>query len=307
MIEFLREQGINEKIIDDVKAFRHFYKVEEEVRNRIPKPCYRYYGKEVWEMALTALLGGENLLLTGMKATGKNVLAENLAAVFGRPQWTTSFHMNTDHSSLIGTDTYVGGQVQFRAGSIYECAKYGGFGVLDEVNMAKNEAIAVLYSTLDYRRKIDVPGYHQIDLHEATRFIGTMNHGYVGTRELNEAFASRFMIIDIPPLTTDKIEQILLTEFPTILPEMAKAFAGLFADLQTKSMHSEISTKSLDFRGLLGALRAVRRGLAPSHAVQMGIVGKVFDEYEKELVQDAVDLRIPKNMKAEEVFLGILS
>jgi nitric oxide reductase NorQ protein len=39
----------------------------------------------VWEEAIAALLCGQNLLLAGPKATGKNVLAENLACVFGRP------------------------------------------------------------------------------------------------------------------------------------------------------------------------------------------------------------------------------
>ena len=45
---------------------------------------------------LAALLCGKNLLLAGGKATGKNVLAENLAAAFGRPAWNVSFHVNMD-------------------------------------------------------------------------------------------------------------------------------------------------------------------------------------------------------------------
>ena len=53
--------------------------------------------------------------------------------------------------------------------------------------MAKNDAVSVLHATLDYRRSIDVPGYDKIDLHPAARFIGTMNYGYAGTKELNEA------------------------------------------------------------------------------------------------------------------------
>lgn len=55
----------------------------------------------MWEEALAALLCGKNLLLAGEKATGKNVLAENLAAVFGRPAWDISFHVNMVASSLI--------------------------------------------------------------------------------------------------------------------------------------------------------------------------------------------------------------
>ena len=43
------------------------------------KPQVLFYGREILEMAIAALLEGENLLLTGEKATGKNVLAETLA------------------------------------------------------------------------------------------------------------------------------------------------------------------------------------------------------------------------------------
>ena len=64
--------------------------------------------------------------------------------------------------------------------------------------MAKNDAVSVLHATLDYRRSIDVPGYDKIELHPAARFIGTMNYGYAGTKELNEALVSRFLVIQMP-------------------------------------------------------------------------------------------------------------
>lgn len=44
------------------------------------------------------------------------------------------------------------------------------------------EAMAVLHSTLDFRRCIDVPGYERMKLHPATRLIATMNYGYFGTK-----------------------------------------------------------------------------------------------------------------------------
>ena len=197
MLNFLRKEGISESLINDIEKFRKLYKVESKLEYRIPTPKYNYYGNDVWEEAMTALLCGENLLLVGSKATGKNVLAENLSAVFGRPKWDISFHVNTDSTSLIGTDTFENGQVVFRNGPIYECAKWGGFGVLDEINMAKNDSVAVLHATLDYRRIIDVPGYDKITIDDASRFIATMNYGYAGTRELNEALTSRFMVISV--------------------------------------------------------------------------------------------------------------
>ena len=93
---------------------------------------------------MAAVLEQENLLLAGPKATGKNVLAENLAYIFGRPVYNVSFHVNTNSGDLIGTDTFVDNQVKLRKGSIYQCAEEGGFGILDEINMAKNDAVSVL-------------------------------------------------------------------------------------------------------------------------------------------------------------------
>ena len=62
-----------------------------------------------------------------------------------------------------------------------------------------------VYKRQDHRRRIDIPGYNRILLHPATRFIGTMNYGYAGTRELNEALVSRFMVIDMPEMDEDSV------------------------------------------------------------------------------------------------------
>ena len=83
MLDFLKNEGVSPKILSEIEAFRAKYPTERKLANRIPVPRYLYYGKDVWEEALTALLCGENLLLVGPKATGKNVLAENLAAPAG--------------------------------------------------------------------------------------------------------------------------------------------------------------------------------------------------------------------------------
>ena len=112
----LEAEGVNRHLLAEVRSFRDAHGVAEEVRGRIPNPRFVYYGKDVWEAAAAAVLCGENLLLAGPKATGKNVLAENLAALFGRPVWDISMHINVDAASLIGTDTLKGGEVCFREG-----------------------------------------------------------------------------------------------------------------------------------------------------------------------------------------------
>ena len=301
-LKFLREQGVDDLLISKVEAFRREYPVRQAAWERVVQPSIPFYGKEILEMAMAALLEGSNLLLSGAKATGKNILAENLAWIFGRPVYNISFNVNTDSSSLIGTDTFRDNEVQLRKGSVYRCAEDGGFGILDEINMAKNDAASVLHATLDHRRIIDVPGYEKIDLHPAVRFIGTMNYGYAGTKELNEALVSRFLVIDMPALTEENLHRVIRHDYPDIRDEALDAFAGLFLDLQVKAENCEISTKAMDLRGLLAALGAVRVGLRPWQAVQMGITNKAFDIFEREIVSDMVMTRIPEEWTKEQVF-----
>ena len=148
-------------------------------------------------------------------------------------------------------------------------AEKGGFCILDEINMARNESLAVLHAALDHRRIIDVPGYDLIRVDRAARFIATMNYGYAGTRDLNEALSSRFAII-----TARKAEK------------------------------SEISDRAVDMRGMLDALDLIRQGLSSGQALELTIVSKTFDRYEQTLIRDCIGSRIPADLDRSVVFAG---
>ena len=210
--------------------------------------------------------------------------------------------MQTGSAELIGTDTFRNNQVELRKGTICLCAEQGAFGILDEINMAKNESLAVLHATLDFRRIIDVPGYDRIVLNDATRFIGTMNYGYAGTREINEALASRFMIIQMPVITEENLKKLILEKYPDIKPDYKDQFGKLFEDIRRKCEGGEISTKALDLRGLLAAIRMMHRGLPAVQALQLGIVNKCFDDYERQLVSDMIAVRFPGDLGKESIF-----
>ena len=302
MYNYLQKLNINENLKKEINSYRENYPVSHELLYRIPKPDNLYYGDEIWNQAVTALLCGENILLVGHKATGKNIFAENLAAAFERPKWDISFHVNMDAASLRGMDTFRNGEVTFRPGPVYSAAKSGGFAILDEINMAKSEAMAVLHATLDFRRTIDVPGYDRIDLHPATRFIATMNYGYSGTKELNEALVSRFAVIKMPMISKDNLIKLIQDKFETISEQAAEEFANVFLDLQKKCENSEISSKALDIRGLLDSIALMEKGLEVHTALDMGITNKSFDMYEQTLIKDTIGARISKKIKTEDLF-----
>ncbi len=299
MLKFLEEEQIDPRVIEGIREFRRRF-VPEADDTVLPR--YFYYGKEVWEQAAQALLAGENLLLAGAKATGKNVLAENLAAAFGRPVYNVSLHINADATSMLGTDTFKDGEVSFSPGPVCEAATEGGFCVLDEINMARNEALAVLHSVLDFRRSIQISGYQKIRIHPASRFIATMNYGYAGTRELNEALSSRFMVLSMPEIAKADLSRLLEKEFPSMKPEYVKQFTSLFIDIRDKCRSGELTEKVLDLRGLTGALRMMEGGLAPCQALDMGITNKTADDYEQSLVRDIISSRISRKADRDTIF-----
>ncbi len=74
IIQFLENESVDSALLDGVREYTEKYPVKEELKERIPRPDCPYYGKEVWEKALSAILTVKNLLLTGPRATGRTYL-----------------------------------------------------------------------------------------------------------------------------------------------------------------------------------------------------------------------------------------
>ncbi len=67
MLEKLRELGIRDDLIDEIKNFRESYPAEKSYEERIPKLEQFYYGKDVWEQAITAILCGRIFCLSDIR------------------------------------------------------------------------------------------------------------------------------------------------------------------------------------------------------------------------------------------------
>ena len=114
---------MREELKTELERFKARYPVDPAAQGRISRPPVEFIGEEILNLAVSALLQGENVLLCGEKATGKNILADNLAWLLGRPSYNISFHVNTDSSTLIGTDTFTGGEVRLRRGPVAQAAQ----------------------------------------------------------------------------------------------------------------------------------------------------------------------------------------
>ena len=120
---------------------------------------------------------------------------------------------------------------------------------------------------------------------------------------MNEALASRFMVIQMPVISEENLKKLIRDRFPEIREEWAGQFAELFHEIRRKCEGGEISSRALDLRGLLAAIGLAERGLPAGKALELGMVNKCFDEYERRLVLDLVAVRIPKNAGRAGIFL----
>lgn len=83
LMELLKKDGIDAELLAaaEKEAEEGDASLDPALLSRIPVPDCPYYGREIWNAAIAALLCGQNLLLCGPKATGKNILCENLDTV----------------------------------------------------------------------------------------------------------------------------------------------------------------------------------------------------------------------------------
>ena len=129
-----------------------------------------------------------------------------------------------------------------------------------------------------------------------------MNYGYAGTREMNEALASRFMVLHMPVISAENLQKLIKDKYPTLKPEYISQLATLFDEIRKKCEGGEISTRSLDLRGLISCIGMMKKGLEVTKALEMGLINKCFDEYERQLVLDIVSARLPESLSGESIF-----
>jgi replication-associated recombination protein RarA len=129
-----------------------------------------------------------------------------------------------------------------------------------------------------------------------------MNYGYAGTRDLNEALCSRFAVLDMPVISKDGIGKLLTDIFPTMKEDVRDQFVKLFFEILKKAESAEISERAVDLRGLIDSLRLMQRGVKSGDALDMCIVNKTFDAYERKLIHDVIGARIPSDLDKKTIF-----
>lgn len=286
----LLEQGVEKSTLKQVVEWVQANPVPVELKHMIPTPDAIYIGEEVID-TIQAILAGKHIILEGAKGAGKNTLIDTIAYLFSRPVVQFPFNADVDVSMIVGTDTLGvdddGHQViSFRKHQLVQAMEVGAWFVGDEINMTRADVLAVLHMVTDHRALLDYPGLGQVKSNPGFRFFGTMNYGYMGTAELNEAFADRFAIIHIPCIKSKNLIKLLKDAGgeDTIVTGLVKAYY----DLEGKATRGEISSRSVSVRGMLDIIKLLNVGMPLRKALMLTLVNKSFDSFEKTQIKDAL-------------------
>lgn len=296
---YLLDNGFD---VNDVKDIFSTYKqYNDEVKSLIPQKPERLFADKDKVMlydSYAAIAEGLHIICSGEKGTGKNVFVETWGWILQRPLYSISINRETDKMDLLGSqviepqrvdendeNSEYYSKVVFRKEVLIQAMENGGIINIDEINFADPGITGLLHSVGDDRRELFVPNYGLVKADKNFLMIATMNVGYQGTNELNEALSDRF--VDIVFENNDSIREILELNCPfankTYISQADKLYQQIIQTVRDGD--SSLDDSCVTVRGFIQALKMSKR-IPLKRALTRCIADKVKDmEYRENLLQ----------------------
>lgn len=275
------------------------YKIyPDDVQFRIIKKPKTLFKDEfgALKVAYAAMMNQFNVLCSGDKGTGKNVMIQTWAWITQRPLFELSVSRETDKLDILGSRTInsevedgnVINSIEFSTEALIDCMECGGILNIDEINFADPGVTGVLHAICDDRRAIEVPGYKKVIADDTFMIMATMNVDYQGTNELNEALADRFVDIVFP--ANKSIFEVLSLACPNAaqsdIQKVDKVYQKMYSIIQDRD--SQLDSNCISVRGPIQALK-MSNILGLRKAMEVCVADKVKDEEYRSNIKSIID------------------
>lgn len=276
--------------------------VPNEVVRSLVKKCQIRAGRVIdrMEMGKTGrdAIGKDyiNCRIVGKPGTGKTTLLYALAAILGVPIYTVPITKNTEEDTFQGMTKVVEGNFQFVPTDFLEAYKNGGIVVLEEGNLADPSVMmGALGQAIEAPFVLNEDGYKTVNRHPLFMCFLTMNVNTYGSKDLNEALASRFrqtFMLDDP--TKEEFVSILekYNSNTKLCNWIYESYQKILNYLTSPSVNMEEMCLNVTLRGCIGALECIEEETAPKQALKETLVGAIGAkelELARNLERDVID------------------
>lgn len=192
---------------------------------------------------VNAVVEGDALavLLHGPAGTGKTSACKLICQEAQLPLLETINATENLDEFILGKYLPKDNRIVFQESYVTKAIREGGAVIFEEINFAKPQYLAFLNSLLDDNGFVRLDSGEVVKRHPDFRFFATMNLGYFGTKELNQALFNRFnIVIELDELSDTSIERMLMARVPEVKDHLDKIF-GIYHKIKTK-----IATDELD-------------------------------------------------------------
>ena len=189
-------------------------------------------------------------LFHGPAGTGKTMACKLICQTIGLPIMDTVNCTENLDEFILGKYIPQDDKIVFIESYVTKAVRDGGAVVFEEINFAKPQYLAFLNSLLDDNGFVRLDSGEIVKRHPNFRFLATMNVGYYGTKELNQALFNRFnSVIALAELSDDAIKKMLSARVPECMPYMDKmlgVYKKLKKKIETEELEIVISPRNLE-------------------------------------------------------------
>jgi hypothetical protein len=214
----------------------------EELKQWIPNLPEEFVLPKNLTSVCSAVASGDlkAILFHGPAGTGKTMSCKLVAQKIGLPILETINCTENLDEFVLGKFIPEDDRIIFKESYVTKAIREGGAVVFEEINFAKPQHLAFLNSLLDDNGFVRLDNGEVVWRNENFRFFATMNIGYFGTKELNQALYNRFNgIIEIAALSDEAISRMLVTRVPECRPVVDKIL-GVYHKIKKKIEAEEL-------------------------------------------------------------------
>lgn len=235
-----KEEMKKEKKVEIIKFDPSLF--NEEQLSLIPHLSEEFVLQDNLRSLCSAVTAGDirSVLFHGPAGTGKTISCKLVSQTIGLPIMETINCTENLDEFVLGKYIPEGDKIYFKESYVTKAIRDGGAVVFEEINFAKPQYLAFLNSLLDDNGFVRLDNGEVVKRNPNFRFFATMNMGYYGTKDLNQALFNRFnAIIEVAALSDESIALMLKTRVPECEPVVDKIL-GVYHKLKKKIEAEEL-------------------------------------------------------------------